>query len=194
MEIFDIIKNRRSIRKYKSQSVSKEDILKILDAANWAPSASNRQPWEFIVISGEYIKQLGDSYKGIAEEIIRKTNREDDDVITNNDFVKFAATYGGAPIVIVALVEKSDNAHYEKMDLLSASAAMENLILAASGLGLGTCWMLGPILEEVIFRKILDIPNDKDIIGVTPLGYPDMSQKPIPRLDPELKNKVRWLE
>jgi Nitroreductase len=52
MEFFDLVKNRRSIRKYKTQSVDKDDILKILDAANWAPSAMNWQPWEFIVVSG----------------------------------------------------------------------------------------------------------------------------------------------
>lgn len=59
MEFFDLIKNRRSIRKYKTQPVHKEDVLKILDAANWAPSAMNRQPWEFLVISGELLKPLG---------------------------------------------------------------------------------------------------------------------------------------
>lgn len=194
MEFFDVIKSRRSVRKYKSQPVSREDILKILEAANWAPSARNQQPWEFIVTSGEYIKQLGDSYRTVAEEVIRKTNTGDEDIISNNDFVKFAATYGGAPVVIVTLVKKSDNDHYQKLDLISASAAMENLILAASDLGLGTCWMLAPLWDEAIFRGILDVPNDKDIVGITPLGYPDMTPKPIPRLDPKLENKVRWLD
>jgi len=63
MEFFDLIKTRRSVRRYKTQPVDKEHILKILDAANWAPSAMNQQPWEFLVISGELLKPLGNSYK-----------------------------------------------------------------------------------------------------------------------------------
>ena len=71
---------------------------------------------------------------------------------------------------------------------------MENLILAALDLGLGTCWMLAPLWDEAVFRKILDISNDKEIVGITPLGYPDMIAKPIPRLDTELKSKVYEIE
>ena len=68
MEFFDLVKNRRSVRKYKAQPVDKEDILKILDAANWAPSAMNWQPGEFIVASGELLKPLGNSFKTVVEK------------------------------------------------------------------------------------------------------------------------------
>lgn len=195
MEFFDLVKNRRSVRRYKAQSVDRMDILKILDAANWAPSAMNWQPWEFIVVSGEWLKQLGDSYKGVVEGFTSRLHEKDDSkIISNDEFVKFAAVYGGAPIVIVVLTKINDDPDERKANLESACAAMENLILAATDLGLGTCWMTGPLRDEGNLRSILNIPDDREIVAVTPLGYPDTTPKPLPRLDLELKQKIKWLE
>jgi nitroreductase len=188
MEFFDLVKNRRSVRKYKAQPVDKEDILKILEAANWAPSAMNWQPWEFIVVSGELLKPLGNSFKTVVEKIMYESEETFDD-----EFVKFAAHYGGAPVVIVVLTRASEKPNVGKANLESTSAAMENLVLAATNLGLGTCWMTGPLHDENNLRSILDISPDKEIVAVTPLGYPDEVPEPRPRLDAELKQKVRWL-
>lgn len=195
MEFFDLVKNRRSIRKYKSQPIAKEDILKILDAANWAPSALNWQPWEFIVISGEKLKDLGASYKNVVNNFSQTLYEKDDSkVISDDRFAKFAATYGGAPIIIVLLVESSEDPDEQKAILESASAAMQNLILAASNLNLGTCWMTSPLSDEGNLRHILNIPYDREIVAVTPLGYPDVTPKPPARKDPELTDKIKWLE
>jgi len=194
MEFFDLVKNRRSIRKYKPQPVEKETIMKILEAAGQAPSAMNRQPWEFIVVSGEWLKQLGYSYKAVVEEFTRSSYMKDDSrIISNEEFIRFAAAYGGAPLVIVVLVRKNDDPGEQKADLESACAAMENLILAAADLGLGTCWMTGPLRDEKSLRSILSIPDDREIVAVTPLGYPDENPRPLPRIDQELKQKIKWL-
>ena len=190
MEFFDLIKTRRSIRKYKAQPVHKEDILKILDAANWAPSAMNRQPWEFLVISGKLLKPLGNSYKGVIEEFISKMEN-DSEIISSEEFVKFAAHFGCAPVVIVVLAETNEDPREQKAFLESASAAMENLVLAAGDMGLGTCWMTGPLRDESNLRRILDISPDKQIVAVTPLGYPDEIPNPTPRT--EVKNKIKWI-
>ena len=189
MEFFDLVKSRRSVRKYKDQTVDKEDILKILDAANWAPSAMNWQPWEFIVVSGKLIKFMGDSFKDVVEKIMR----ESEETAFDEKFVDFAARYGGAPVVIVVLTRASEKPNVRKANLESTSAAMENLVLAATSLGLGTCWMTGPLHDENNLRHILDISPDKEIVAVTPLGYPDEVPEPHPRVDAELKQKVRWL-
>lgn len=189
MEFFDLVKNRRSVRKYKTQPVYKEDILKILDAANWAPSAMNWQPWEFIVVSGELLKPMGNSFKAVLEKMIH----ESEEAAFDDEFVKFAAHYGGAPVIIVVLTRASEKPNMRKANLESTSAAMENLVLAATNLGLGTCWMTGPLHDENNLRSILDISPDKEIVAVTPLGYPDEVPEPRPRLDAELKQKVRWL-
>jgi nitroreductase len=159
MEFFDVIKKRRAIREYKPKQVSKEDILKILDAANWAPSALDWQPWEFIVAPGEMFKQI--SY--------------------------------GAPVIIFVLIKNRKSSNERRASLESASAAMENLVLAATDLGLGTCWMTGPLWDEDNLRRELDVQDDLEFVAVTPLGYPDAAPKPQPRKDPELKQKVKWL-
>lgn len=188
MEFFDLVKNRRSVRKYKAQPVDKKDILKILDAANWAPSAMNWQPWDFLVVSGELLKPMGNSFKAVMEKIMYESEETFDD-----EFVKFAAHYGGAPVVIVVLTRASEKPNVRKANLESTSAAMENLVLAATYMGLGTCWMTGPLHDESNLRSILDISPDKEIVAVTPLGYSDEVPEPRPRLDAELKQKVRWL-
>ncbi len=192
MEYFDLVKTRRSIRRYKSQPVSKEDILKIIDAANWAPSAMNLQPWEFIVVSGEPLEPLARSYKKVVEEFTSALT-EDSEIMSNNEFVKFASHFGGAHAIIVVLTEASDVPNEQKAHLESASAVMENLILAAADLGLGTCWMTGPLRDEPSLRRILDIPPDKELVAVTPLGYPNEVPNPLPRVDAELKEKIKWI-
>jgi nitroreductase len=189
MEFFDVVKNRRAVRQYKPDLVSREDILKILDAGNWAPSGMNLQQWDFIVVSGAKKSELGMSYKAISEAYTAKWEQSARDA-----FIKYAMTYGNAPVIIVVLTNTSEIPGIRKMNLESASAAMENIMLAARALGLGTCWMTGPLQDEVSIRRILDIPESKEIVAVTPLGYPVEFPAPPPRLDPELHEKVRWIE
>ncbi|PKM76271.1 MAG: nitroreductase [Firmicutes bacterium HGW-Firmicutes-15] len=189
MEFFDVIKNRRAVRQYKPDLLSKEDILKILDAGNWAPSGRNLQQWDFIVVSGEKKIEMGKSYKVISEVYTADWEQSARDA-----FVQYAATYGGAPVIIVVLTDADKIPGIRKMNLESASAAMENILLAARALGLGTCWMTGPLQDEASIRQILHIPESKEIVAVTPLGYPVAFPEAPPRLDPELRDKVSWIE
>ncbi|MBC7075391.1 MAG: nitroreductase family protein [Syntrophomonadaceae bacterium] len=188
MDFYDVIYSRRAIRKYKPDEVSRETLMKILDAANWAPSGMNLQQWEFIVVSGEKKRELGESYGKVAEAYTAGWEEE-----RRKKFIQFARTFGGAPVVIVALTDASNNPSTRKMNLESVSAALENLLLAACAEGLGTCWMTGPLQDEAAIRRILNISQDKEIVALTPVGYPDMVAKPPARLDPELESKVRWM-
>ncbi|MGE5454684.1 MAG: nitroreductase family protein, partial [Methylocystaceae bacterium] len=160
MDFFEVVYNRRSVRQFRSDPVDKEVVLKILDAANWAPTGMRMQQWEFIVVTGEKKQQLGDSY-GIIGEAYAK----DWDQASRDAFVEYARTYGGAPMIVVVLTEASDISPIRKMHLESASAAMENLVLAARALELGTCWMTGPLQDNETIRNILDIPMDKEIVA-----------------------------
>jgi nitroreductase len=189
MDFFEVVYNRRAVRQYKPDPVSPGDILKILDAANYAPSGKNLQQWEFIVVSGDKKRQMGDSYG-----VIGQAYAADWDEPARSDFVRYASTYGGAPVVIVVLTAASDIPGIRKMHLESGAAAMQNLVLAARALGLGTCWMTGPLQDEKTLRKILNISEDKEIVAVTPLGYPVEFPEAPPRLDPNLDNIVRWVE
>jgi len=195
MDFFEVISQRRSIRKFKQEPVNQETILKILHAANWAPSALNLQPWEFLVVAGDKKHMLGRNYRKIVDDYTRDWDEFPDKAfMPRKDFIRFANVYGDAPVVIVVLVESHADPNYQKALLESASAAMENMLLAATALGLGGCWMTGPLEDETYLRRELSIPDNRVIVALSPIGYPEVTPSPRPRLDPDLTRKVRWLE
>lgn len=195
MEVLRAIRTRRAVRQYRPDLVKKEDIHTVLDAANWAPSGMNRQPWEFVVVTGKKIAEMGASYQKVSEEYTKNWDLSPmRGSLSREEFIRFAGSYGGAPVVIVVLTDTNESPDLRKADLESASAAMENLLLTATALGLGTCWMTGPLRDEKTLRTILAIPPDREIVAVTPLGYPEGISRDQPRLDPALERKVRWVE
>ena len=153
MEFMDVISKRRSIRKYKSDSVPEEDIEYILEAARLAPSWANSQCWKFVVVTDPVVK----------EELAKAGN----------------SWIAAAPVIIVACADpsrpgtKGDQAYY----MLDVGIAMEHLILAAADRGLGTCW-IGAFDEEAA-KSALGVPENIRVVASTPLGYPD--QEPAPR-------------
>ncbi len=197
MDIIDVIKSRRSVRKYRSDPVRREDIITILEAAHSAPSAMNHKPWEFLVITGEKILKMGENFLPIVEQFSagwKLSNVQGS--ISRDEFLTFARYYGGAPVVIVILFEKQSHENFQKAYLESASAAMENLLLAATARGLGTCWMTGPLADEESLRRIIEIPETKEIVAVTPVGYPLETPGPVPDQysGGDLESKIRWIE
>jgi len=206
MDIFETIKTRRSIRKFKNITVSKEKIMKILEAANLAPTASNRQPWNFLVVNRSSLDQMNEimdrSFKERVEEIGRTVlnqsikdlpipvNELSDKVEGLNEFYR---TLGGAPLAIVVYVNKETDPWQWKNNICDASAAVENLILAAWSEGIGSCWMTGPLKKkEVEIKAFLKIPENKEIIGIIPIGTPVHIPESPPKAD--IKTKVKWFE
>jgi nitroreductase len=142
----EVLEKRRSIRKYKDAPVSKEKILKMLEAARIAPSASNRQPWHFIVVENK--------------ETIKKLAKQE-----------WAAE---APLMIVGLADQATSPNWCSNDL---GIAFEHLVLAATNLGLGTCWM-GQTGREEMIKGLLGIPDNFKVVAVIPIGVPDEAPKP----------------
>jgi len=161
MEVLEAIKGRRSIRAFKSQNVSAEIIEKLIDAARWAPSAGNIQPWEFIIVRKSEIK------KRLAEAALSETFIEE------------------APVVII--VGANENRSFEGYGMRGktlyciqdTAAAIQNIHLAAYSLGLGTCW-IGAFREEGT-REILNIPHGVRPVAIVPVGYPAESPSPTSR-------------
>ena len=196
MKLFEAIHARRAVRKYRPDPVPKEEIVKILDAANQAPSAMNLQQWEFVVVTDrDTLREMGASYRAIVEEFTRNWDPSPlRGSLSREEFIRFAETYGGAPVVIVVLTDNADTENFRKANLESASAATENLLLAATARGLGTCWMTGPLQDGKALRRILSIHETKELVAVTPLGYPAAVPPAPARIDPDLVQKVRWVE
>ncbi|MCM8800306.1 MAG: nitroreductase family protein [Candidatus Omnitrophica bacterium] len=148
MDILEVIKTRRSIRKYKKDSPKDLDIEKILEAARWAPSGLNNQPWRFMVIKDKETKDR------LAQ------------------FTKYGYIIKSAPVIIVVCLDKESSYHYQK-DLMAVGACIQNMLLEAHSLDLGTCW-LGEILnkkEDV--EKFLNLKENLELTAVISLGYPD---------------------
>jgi nitroreductase len=173
MDIFQVIRDRRSIRKYKDTPVERENIEQILDAARLAPSWKDMQCWRFLVLDD-------------AEKRAKVLAAFPDD----NPGKKAIAM---APVVIVVCADPRESGVENGIEYYIADTAIafEHLCLAAHALGLGTCWM-GWYNEEQI-KRALAIPDDIRIIGITPLGYPDQEPKARPRKElPEIAYFNEW--
>jgi len=192
MDFFDVVDMRRSVRKFLPDMVKREDVLKILSCADKAPSALNSRPWEFLVVSGEKKAALGASYGRVTRERLSAIPAKPGTPHSSPDFLQFADSYGGAPLVIAVLMKTPEDPAYRKAYLESASAAMQNIMLAATALGLGTCWMTGPLRDEAGVRKTLGVPEDREIVAFSPLGYPALLPQPRPVRD--VSPFVRWIE
>jgi len=157
MDVFEAVSKRRSIRKYKDTEVEDEKLQDILEVARIAPSAANRQEWKFIVVKD----------KESREKLVEAANGQ-----------QFVAE---APITIVACSTESERVmpcgqHAYTVDL---SIAVSFMILEATELGLGTCW-LGAYDEEKV-RNILQIPERIRVPAMFTLGYADESPHQRPR-------------
>ena len=157
MEVLQAIKERRSIRQYSEEPVSAEQMKQVLEAGRWAPSRGNSQPWKFIVVSDEQIR------KELAE------------VIPTGKFI------AQAPQGIAIVVDPKISKHPEQ----EGAAAIQNILLAAHELGLGTCWISvrGTDWAETA-AKVLGIPDEEWLISVVSIGYPaEAPEKPRKGLD-----------
>jgi nitroreductase len=158
MDVLEAIKGRRSIRAFKNQDVPAEIVEKLIDAARWAPSAGNIQPWEFIIVRKPEIKRR------LAEAALGQSFIEE------------------APVVIVVCADENCSSQGYGVRgktlycIQDTAAAIQNIHLAAYSLGLGTCWV-GAFREEGA-RKILGIPQGVKPVAIVPVGYPAEAPPP----------------
>lgn len=186
MDLSEAIKGRRSIRKFKVQPVSKETIEKILDLALWAPSGMNRQEWYFVVVRGEKKEALLKLFAAAFETVrpnLEKVFADKPKIVEG--MKSFFQTYGGAPVFIVAYAGKSASGQW---DTHSTAAALQNLLLAAYAEGLGGVWTDGILVKEPEINALLGI-EERKLVAVVPLGYPDE----VPRVPPRRSGRVQWV-
>jgi nitroreductase len=171
MDFWDVIKARKSVRNFSARPVEKEKILEILEAARWAPSWQNRQCWRFIVVTDQ--------------EKIRRIGRLNPFNYNINFFLR------KVPVIIVAGANPKDSGYRKGINyyLVDTAIAMEHLVLAATNLGLATCW-IGAFDEEMIKNELL-IPSDIRIVALTPLGYPAEKPSIVDRVSKIIAGKGR---
>ena len=199
MELFDAIRGRKSIRRFKQTPVPDEVINKILDAGRFAPSANNTQQWKFIVIKDrEVLKKMAAAVRDMIDRMI--PHAEDEKQAQRLAAYKgtYYTFFEKAPVVIAVFMEGYD-AGTEKLlakmgyaaediarlrpnpGLQSVAAAIEHMLLAAHALGYGSCWMTGPLVAQDAFEKLLGFGKETFIAALLSLGVPDEHPGPRPR-------------
>ncbi len=164
MDILNLLKSRRSIRVYQDRPIPNDLLLQILEAGRWAPTGANLQPWHFIVVTDpETRRRIGE--------------------VTRFLFIK-SSHVEKAPVVIV-LGFNTQKGKYGRYDVTLAGG---NMMIMATYLGLGTCWI--GAFDESKVKKILEIPENIEVIGLITLGYPGENAEVPPRV--ELEKIVHW--
>ncbi len=141
MEVLEAIRARRSVRSYTPEPVPDEVLLRLLEAARLAPSASNIQPWRFVVV---------------------RSREKRERIAGSGLFGRFVSR---APVVIVACGEEGSRYHVH-----DTCIALEHIVLAATGEGLGTCWVVS--FDEGKVRELLKIPEGFKVVALLSVGYP----------------------
>lgn len=191
-----IIQDRRSIRDYSDEPVSEEDMRMILEAGRLAPSGENAQPWRFIIVrdpdtrerlgaiarggsgrrfTAEYVtKKMHERFSTMEDEKKKKAIFEK---LTSGSVSAFLST---APLNIVVCGKK------DVWDMpYDTSAAIENMLLMVTALGLGACWVIAPcidIRDEERLKAMLDVPEGYKVISIIAIGHSTRYPKPRPRL------------
>jgi nitroreductase len=190
------ILDRRSIREFTPEPVSDEDLDKILETGRQAPSGENAQPWRFIIVKDEAMrrkmgaiagggsgrrftaefvtKKMQERFSGLQDEEKRKAAFEK---LTSGQVSAFMAD---APVNIVVCGKK------DVWDMpYDTSAAIENMLLMITALGLGACWVIAPcidIRDEERIKELLGIPEGFKAVSILSVGHPTRPHKPRPRL------------
>lgn len=158
MDILEIIRARRSIRKFRAETVSSELIERVLEAGRWAPSGLNNQPWRFAIITS----------RTTIAEISKLTH--------------YTKIVMASQALIPVFLDTKKSYHREK-DIQAIGACLQNMLLEAHSLGLGAVWLGEIIKSNVRIRGLLGLPDGLELMAVLALGYPEESPRPTKRKD-----------
>ncbi len=150
MDFADLVKVRKSIRRYSEKDVEQEKLDKIMEAARLAPSWANKQCWNYVVVRD----------KAVLEQI------------TSKGVGMLLTWLKKAPVIIVACANPKDSGRRNGIEyyLVDIGISMEQLVLQAADLGLGTCWI--GWFDEKEMKRILGVPEEYKVVALTPVGYP----------------------
>lgn len=193
-----LMRERRSVRRYAPGEIPVEIVKCLLHCASLAPSAHNRQPWRFAVMSRV------ESKLRVATAMAARLRRDrlidgDDPEIVEADVTRSIERITSAPVVLLVASSHQDMDAYPDdrrraaeaaMGMQSTAMAVQNLLLAASATGLGACWMCAPLFCPDAVRTSLDLPPDWEPQGLITLGVPRGDVRQRSRM--AMKEFVRW--
>lgn len=179
-EFYDLVRKRRAIRRYEDRAIPDELLERLLSTAMWAPSAHNRQPWRFAVLTSFASK---DKLARAMGARLRQDRLRDGDAadMIERDVSRSYERISGAAAVIPFFLSMSDMDQYPDrrrneaerlMAVQSVAMAVQNLWLLAAAEGLGACWLCAPLFVPDLVRETLAVPDDWEAQGLLTLGWP----------------------
>ena len=193
-----LIKNRRSIRRYTDEVIPSDTISQLLETAVWAPSAHNRQPWRFAVLTKFADRDRLAQAMGARLRADRSTDG-DDAADIERDVARSYARLTGAPVLIVVCLSMADMDAYPDpirsrnewvMAAQSTAMAAQNLLLLAEAEGLAACWLCAPLFVPALVRETLALPEDWEPQGLITLGRAAVERS---KTREPIEAKVRFL-
>lgn len=187
MEVLEAIQNRRTVRMFRSDPVSDQILSEIFEAGTWAPSHSNTQPWEFIIIGAETRQQLATAYRAMMEAgpLLNPALPEERKQAIRN----FAQDFGGAPLLFAVACPPAAT-DLDRYDFpLAAAAALQNIFLAAWEKQLAGVWLSFGMSPQA--QSLFQIQSGGSITGIVAMGYTDNIPPAQPRIP--VSEKIRRL-
>jgi coenzyme F420-0:L-glutamate ligase/coenzyme F420-1:gamma-L-glutamate ligase len=182
--VVDLIKMRRSIRKFSPRQIEGTVVREVLGAARWAPSAHNAQPWRFVVLVDDVLKR--DLAEAMAAAWVVDMTKDGVAVEVRENMANASVErFTCGPVLVVACLTMKDMAKYadelrqrceRDLAVQSLGAALQNMLLVAHAKGLGACWFSAPSFCKETVRKVLKMPKDVEPQALIALGYP--AEKP----------------
>ncbi len=187
--LYHIIQERRSIRRFDGSAIPPETLQRVLEAATMAPSAHNRQPWRFVILTA--LDDKRSLANALGEELREDRLADGDDPgQIEKDVTQSIERITNAPVVVIACLsmeamdvypdERRKTAEYI-MAVQGVSMAAQNLLLAAHAEGLGACWLCAPLFTKDEVREEMSLPDGWDPQGLILLGFPAEAGKERPR-------------
>ncbi len=206
-DFVEVIKTRRSVRSFSGEPVAKEDIEAILDCARFAPSASNSQPWRFLVTEDSgLIEETAQLLENKIDEIAGRMKSSGAQRNFKN-YAQYFTFYRTAPVIIAFYWAPTDTLLTRLLDryapeygevagrewgAVSVAAAVENVLLAAHSLGYGATWLTAPLFAREEMEQLLGADESWELMGFIALGHPDKKlQNELPERK-ELDEIVVW--
>ncbi|MFC1971321.1 nitroreductase family protein [Chloroflexota bacterium] len=192
-DFLELVKNRRSIRRFKPDPIPDDSVDKIIEAARWAPSGFNSQPWEFVVLKNQELKdrivELISEYR--VENTRIESARESWQKVTQTQQPRGLMDYGNAPVFILLFGDTRTKAglpmaarfNYQlgqSVFISSLACAFMYMHLAATSLGLASQWLGGVQVPFIhcLLKDILGMPEELDVYGMMAVGYPASWPRP----------------
>jgi nitroreductase len=203
-----LLRSRRSVRRFRPERPPRALLERLLEAAVTAPSASNKQPWRFLVVeNAEILAALADAVREAVDRIARHIEPASE--ASFRAYGDYFTRFENAPVVIVALhrpltllsslsadtMPAADRERIGAMErasgLMGTAMALQNLLLAAHAHGLGASGMTGPLVAVDKIRALLEVPESWEVAALVPLGYP--AEEPRPTDRKSVDKVVRWI-